>query len=68
MKNIILKNKSHIISGMLKLMGVCGVLILFEACYGTPKSAFVPKHDLKSKNTASANPALQKETAAVIRK
>lgn len=49
---------------MLKLMGVCGVLILFEACYGTPKSAFVPKHDLKNKNTASANQAQQKEVAA----
>lgn len=65
MKNIILKNKSRIISGMLKLMGVCGVLILFEACYGSPKSAFVPRHDLKSKSTAASNNLNQKEVASV---
>lgn len=53
MRNIVLKNKSRILSLALKLMGVCGVLILFEACYGSPKSAFVPKHDMKNKNTAA---------------
>ena len=68
MKNIILKNKSLLISGTLKLMGVCGVLILFEACYGTPKSAFVPKHDLKNKNTASANNSQQKETTSLAKR
>ncbi|MFH0865190.1 MAG: hypothetical protein V1904_03290 [Bacteroidota bacterium] len=68
MKNTILKNKSKFISVMLKLMGVCGVLILFEACYGTPKSAFVPKHDLKNKNTASANHSQQKETTSLSKR
>jgi hypothetical protein len=65
MKKLILKNKSRLFSVMLKLMGVCGVLILFEACYGTPKSAYVPKHDTKQKNTAAANADLSKEVASV---
>ena len=65
MKNLIVKNKSRMFSVMLKLMGVCGVLILFEACYGTPKSAYVPKHDNKQKNTAAANSSVSKEVASV---
>jgi hypothetical protein len=65
MKNILLRNKCSLYAAALKLMGVCGVLILFEACYGTPKSAFVPKHEIKNKNTASIAPINQKEIAGV---
>ncbi|HNW99065.1 MAG TPA: hypothetical protein PKK00_11705 [Bacteroidales bacterium] len=63
MKKFFLKNKSLFLSGALKLMGVCGVLILFEACYGTPKSAFVPKHDKKNVSAKSAQPITDKEKA-----
>ena len=65
MKKLIVKNKSRLFSVMLKLMGVCGVLILFEACYGTPKSAFVPKRDIKQKSTAAANADILKEVASI---
>ena len=47
-------------------MGVCGVLILFEACYGTPKSAFVPKHDNKNISAKSAQPLSAKEKSKSI--
>jgi len=41
MKNFIPKLKNKFYINILKILGVCGVLILFEACYGTPKSAWV---------------------------
>jgi len=48
MKNILFHYKSSIYLNILKLMGVCGIFVLFSACYGTPKSAWAPKHEKNS--------------------
>lgn len=70
MKNISLKQKSKLYLTLLKLMGVCGAFILFEACYGTPKSAWAPKQELKNTKTkeikAHVNPEFAKASNKTI--
>jgi hypothetical protein len=63
MKNIFLKQKSRFYLTLLKVMGVCGVFILFEACYGTPKSAWAPKHELKNNKTKEIKAPVNTEFA-----
>lgn len=39
---------------ILKVAGVCGLLVMFEACYGSPKAAFAPKQNKKNSSTEQA--------------
>ncbi len=44
------KFKSHFFGNVLKLLGVCGILLMFEACYGTPKAAYAPNTKKSNSN------------------
>jgi len=68
MKRIILKSKSSLILTTLKVIGVCGVFIMFEACYGSPKSTWAPKHDTKQKNNKEVKGTVNTEVASVSQK
>lgn len=45
MKKMLYNFKILFLENILKLLGVCSVLILFEACCGTPKSAWRPSNE-----------------------
>jgi hypothetical protein len=63
MRTIFLKQKSRFYLTVLKVMGVCGVFILFEACYGSPKSAWAPRHEQKNAKTKEVKAPVNTEYA-----
>ena len=63
MKTIFLKQKSRFFIALLKVMGVCGVFILFEACYGTQKSSWAPRQDQKNYKTKEIKAPVNAEFA-----
>ena len=68
MRKFILKSKSRFYINILKILGVCGVFIIFEACYGTPKSAWTPKRYQKPGNTKEVKAPVDIELTSVQKK
>ncbi|MFH0892815.1 MAG: hypothetical protein V2A54_00120 [Bacteroidota bacterium] len=48
-RNFFLKSRSRMLTRILSLTGLCGVLVLFEACYGTPQN-FEPVNESTNLN------------------
>ena len=49
LRHAMLRTRSRLLSQILTLTGLCGVLVLFEACYGTPQN-FEPVGESQNMN------------------
>jgi len=68
MKKIVFKFKNLFLENILKIFGVCSILIMFEACYGTPKSAWKPSYESKNKSVEQIESAKKPNTESGIEK
>lgn len=67
MKNFISKFKSNLFKNILKLFGVCSLLILFEACYGTQKAAYAPLPEKNKNSEQTDKSTLQQEESSTLK-